>query len=512
MKKYFIFIAAATALLLTTSCQKDETVQCFTARLEKSSSDAKTILSGTHIYWNHNSDQVEIYDASGTHATFLAQQHSTHREDRTYANLVNTSNTLSTSGGYKAIYPASIAKGSNTIELPRVQTSTDGSLTGYPMYAESSNKSLQFYNLCSVLKLNLEKAGESVSKIQIVTDKLTTGTFTIAYNGGNPTLTPTNGYNNHTAVTTLQLGTAQSINTAKDFYIYLPAFNYSYMQIKVYNAQGLLFFKTWQKTANENPMTLVRSRYHTITFGENDLEFHEGNVNGKFHVSSTKIVTFANGNLLQTGTNQYKFANNQYDYTEGSYTYRFNWADGQYNNTYNERGGGGANISNCTGTGWYTLSKEEWRYVTNFRSNFHSTSFSHNRALVQITKSDSTTVVGGLLLFPDFFYWPLDASKQPTDFEGGTSATDWNGIIYTYNDWKVLEDAGCVFLPTTNGYSASLSTEQDQGWYWSKTPYYSSNNDRSYCTYFTPKQCLFSGGQYKFISSEMSIRLVRQVN
>ena len=132
MKKSFFLIAAATAIFFTTSCQKDETVQSFTAQLENSNSDAKTVLAGTNINWQYKDDEVEIYDADNNHSTFIAQQYSNSNTNATKAKLVNTSNTLSnTSSSYKAIYPASIARSSNTIELPTVQTSSDGSLTGY---------------------------------------------------------------------------------------------------------------------------------------------------------------------------------------------------------------------------------------------------------------------------------------------------------------------------------------------------------------------------------------------
>ena len=433
---------------------------------------------------------------------------------------------MSTTGSYKAIYPASIAQGSNTIELPQIQNSTDGSLTEYPMYAESSNKSLQFYNLCSVLKLNLKKSNQSVSKIQIVTDKLTTGTFTINYNSGNPTLEPTNSYEDHTAVTTLQLGTPQPISSEKSFYIYMPAFDYSYMQIKVYNAQGLLFFKTWQKTNDENPMTLVRSRYHTITFGENDLEFHEGNVNGLFHIGPNTVVTFANGNLLQN-SNGYKFADEQYNYTEDGYTFRFTW--GTTNGQFNEPGNN--TITNATGT-WRTMTADEWRYVCNKTSNtsssqqgtrgdFVSPYYNHTRAHLKVTTSEGNTI-GGMILFPDQFHWPLDASKQPpaNSFDGGSITTNWNNTTLSNEDWKVLEDAGCVFLPMTHGYYTSVNgggatsnseTETASGCYWSKS--WNSNTDQARFVKITPTQFLWPAtGNTAYPHARMSHRLVRVVS
>ena len=525
MKKSFLFIAAATAILFTTSCQKEETVQSFTAQLENSNSDAKTVLAGFHINWQYNVDEVEIYDADNNHATFVAQQYSSGNTDATKAKLVNTSNNLSnTSSSYKAIYPASIARSSNTIALPRVQTSSDGSLTGYPMYAESASnasKSLQFYNLCSVLKLNLQKANQSVSKIQIVTDKLTTGTFTIDYNDGSPTLTASNT-TDHTAVTTLQLSSPVSITSAHDFYIYLPAFSYDYMQIKVYNANGLLFFETWQKPTNGTPMTLTRSQYHPLSFGENDLDFQKGNVNGLFHIGPSTVVTFAKGNLLQSNSNStYKFAEEQYNYSESGYTFRFNW--GNQNGQFNERGNtnGTNNITNATGI-WRTMSANEWRYVcNNVRSNSTSEEGTrgdfvtyHTRAHLKVTKSGGSTI-GGMILFPDKFHWPLDASKQPpsNSFDGGSINTAWNGVTISYDDWKILEDAGCVFLPMTGGYlPAGYSNAQNTtyGCYWTSSYLY-ADNESARCIYIHPTGCNWPQNTFVSRRSTMSHRLVRVV-
>ena len=522
-----MFIAAAAAtMFFMTSCQKEEVAnQGFTARLENGSSNAKTILDGTHIKWEFGTDQVKIYDAENNSGTFTAQQHSSYSSDATCAELINTDVTLAETGGYKAIYPADIALSANTILLPKIQNSDTGELSKYPMYAESNTKSLQFKNICSVLKLTLQKANKSVSKIQIVTDKLTTGTFEITYTNGIPTISPSTSVNNHTAVTTLQLANNVSINTAHDFYIYLPANTYDYMQVKVYDANGLMFFKTWQKTGTQSSMTLVRSQYHALSFGENDIEFHEGNVNGLFHIGPNTIVTFANGNFLKSNSdNTYKFADEQYDYTETGYTFRFTW--GSTSGIFSEPGNN--TISNATGT-WRTMTADEWRYVCN---NTHNTSTSqtgtrgdfvtyHTRAHLMVTKADNSTTIGGMILFPDKFHWPLDASKQPpsNSFDGGSITTDWNGITLDYDDWKVLEDAGCVFLPMTHGYyqaknggGATSNTEGNPtyGCYWTKTWY--SSNDKARFTQITPTQFLWPAtGSIAYPHARMSHRLVREV-
>lgn len=526
MKKSFLLIAATVAtMLFMTSCHKEEvTNQGFTAILENSTPGAKTILSGTHIHWDFGNDLVRIYDANNTYGDFTAQVHSSYSNDATCANLVPTTVTLAEEGGYKAIYPASIAQSNNTITLPRTQNSTNGELSEYPMYAESNTKTLQFKNLCSVLKLTLQKANKSVSKIQIVTDQLTTGTFQINYNSGNPTITPSTTVFDHTAVTTMELASAVDISSAHDFYIYLPANTYNYMQVKVYDANGLMFFKTWRRASEEDAsITFIRSQYNTLSFGEDDIEFQEGLLSGKFHVSATKVVSFSKGNLLRStsNTSNYKLADKQYDYTESGYSFRFIWGTRSTSSTYTEYGNN--NITNGGGSnqGWFTLSSTEWNFVTNTNSSnrhdYFNSDFLHARALLKVTKENSTETVGGMVLFPDYFHWPLDDNKKPHNYESAAES-DWNNETLSYDDWKVLEDAGCVFLPYTHGYANAGGTEEysnnsidGQGYYWSSSVYPSVQEKARYM-YFTKRSALFTGNQYQYKDYYMSIRLVKQVS
>ena len=65
------------------------------------------------------------------------------------------------------------------------------------------------------------------------------------------------------------------------------------------------------------------------------------------------------------------------------------------------------------------------------------------------------------MLFPDLFQWP-----NPSD---GSIVEDYN---YTADEWKQLEDAGCVFLiaaGTGNKNGGSLENP-GSGYYWSSTP------------------------------------------
>lgn len=65
---------------------------------------------------------------------------------------------------FRAYYPATPTTDGVHVKLPAVQTTPDGSLTQFPMYAQSNDNNLAFRNLCGVLKLHLTKAGVSVHR------------------------------------------------------------------------------------------------------------------------------------------------------------------------------------------------------------------------------------------------------------------------------------------------------------------------------------------------------------
>lgn len=516
-------LAIATMILGMASCKKENKNASslrFTASME---GFAKTVLNGETLTWNgtENITVSNTVDNTVYMATYTATPQTSNARVATFAYY---SGELGESEGttYRAFYPANITTDGITVKLPEVQESQSGELSGYPMYTESTTERLAFKNLCSVLKLTLKKNNKSVSKIQIITDKLMNGTFTVDYNNGDPILTPA-GNDDHTAIITMQLANPIPISTEHNFYIYLPKNDYHYIQIKVYDANGLLFYKTSQSTSSSG-FTFERSKYYPLSFIDDDIEFTQGNVNGKFHVSPTKVVTFAKGNLLPDGSN-YKFASEQYISNEStnSHPNLYTWGTSGSSTSYNERGN--LNITNGGGSnqGWYTLSGEEWKYVCNSSHNNGRGNYItyHTRSHIKVIPQggNANNAIGGLILFPDVFYWPLDASKEPSRFENDP-LTDWNNKILTYKDWKVLEDAGCVFLPTTGYIAASGSGSSNhegssydydlsnEGFYWSSE--YAGGNKARYLI-IRPQSCLFSGSQVTWVMTKMAIRLVKNV-
>ena len=532
-----IFAAAAVAMLFVTSCQKESSVkQEFSASIETGASDIKTTLVNSDLRWQHGTDQVSITSiatttnennqssTSTTTSTFTATAHTSYPNNLSYANLeLNEGQaelaeaSTNTSVTYKAIYPATIAGSNGTVViLPEVQASVSGELTGYPMYAESDSKSLQFKNPCSVLKLSLT-GSQTVSKIEVVTDKYINGTFNITVTDGIPTLAAANT-TDHKKVTTLTLSSPVTLtSTAQYFYIYLPVQEYKYIKINIYNASEQIFTKAATIT---DGVTLQRSKYHLLEFS--NITFVPNTLSGEFSVSPTQTVSFSKGNLLVVSGNTYKFADNQYDHKEGnnpSYTtWLYQWGSNNVSTMNTPWTASGATIQNdnSNSSAWRCLTQSEWDYLLKY-STHRVSYYNKNGELQDYSINHSYTLgtvngVQGMLIFPDVFYWPLD--EKEAVFRGSYTGHSWGESTnsFTFAQWKILEGAGCVFLPTTGrkrpNYSAA-DQESSHGYYWS-----SSQRDYSTAKHLTISETSSAFADNNSSGRELyyAIRLVKYLN
>ena len=135
---------------------------------------------------------------------------------------------------------------------------------------------------------------------------------------------------------------------------------------------------------------------------------------------------------------------------------------------------------NTIGTGWRTLTKDEWVYLFYTRTVNGGTGNGKSYTLGQSVNGKL-----GIVIYPD----------------------NYTGSVYSGSDWASFEAAGCVFLPAA-GYrsQAAVYSAGSIGYYWSSTP---SSADNAYSVYFN------SGNLYPAYNSNRSygssVRLVRQV-
>lgn len=196
---------------------------------------------------------------------------------------------------------------------------------------------------------------------------------------------------------------------------------------------------------------------------------------GKFSVSSTKKVYFSKGNLQATydGSNwTWAFAEHQWDYignnaantaitgnktvsTNGTVDL-FGWStsttyNGIHNSTSNIYSGAfvdwgsHSDVIAGIGSGWRTLSMDEWTYLLATR-----TVNGGKGADKSYTINQSVNGKSGMVVYPD----------------------NYTGAVYSGSNWASFEAAGCVFLPAAGWRDGTTIKHSinDRGYYWSTTP------------------------------------------
>ncbi|MCQ2129119.1 MAG: hypothetical protein MJZ08_06795 [Bacteroidaceae bacterium] len=287
---------------------------------------------------------------------------------------------------------------------------------------------------------------------------------------------------------------------------------------------------------NDNNEELDR----TITVGATDVTYSAKFISpdmipGLFTVDANKKqVFFSKGNLYCSGVKfkddgtvysmakaQWGFEANQYDTTPSSDDHRvenhishFMWCKTpvkamalKYDTNCNgETPFFAANDFTVNGySGWGVLTggdNGEWSYLLNYRK----TAYGSNRRYAAVKVNG----MAGLLIFPDdFSSWPSGAGNEPQTFNNNSS--NWNDRNYTVEQFTVLQNNGCVFLPAA-GYrrgedgDASVSDVGDYAYYWSASPL---DDYFAYYLYFLSDDVYPSNNDER--SWAQSVRLVTEV-
>lgn len=530
MKKTVLRIVSMILLInivTFTSCQKDETADgnTFLATMEDcTSSDNKTVLNGTHLYWSSGDKIVVFGSHPGKYGIF--ETRANHSADWTEFQKKEEVGTGPFDGPYRAFYPQGIAGYDGTyIILPAVQHSEDGQLDHcFPMYAYNRNSNvLHFKNICGVFRLSLIKYGVNVKAIKIEAGTKINGEYELSYDEHNlcPVITHTVGGSN---AMWFVCDEAQSIASAKDFYIFMPSGEYRNLKIVIYTDDGRYCEKTLKSNVVIN---CYRSQTTDIIFNGNDLTFVEatptGALQGRFSVSSTKQVRFSPGNLIyQEGTDSWQFDETQvnrystwYNYGSGYYP-----GNGRYNGYFGEVGYNGevppfvdwgmnaiANGGNEPNA-WRTLSKDEWNYL------FYTRADASDKYGIAEINGDC-----GLVLLPDNWTLPEGLQFTPGWPETGqfsvVGSQSWRLFHpqrYTMSQWSEMEANGAVYLP--------------EGSYWSSTAddsyvyelYFSFITTGGYDGYITQSSVFYVPHNYYYGFDEYAnfpsaqVRLVHDVD
>jgi len=247
---------------------------------------------------------------------------------------------------------------------------------------------------------------------------------------------------------------------------------------------------------------------------------NEGNVpelpviNGKFSVGNGQQVYFAKGNLQATTTDlgahwTWSIAQNQYDridagvannkltdvgnhaVSENGTVDLFGWSTpaSYYGITpsqeFDDYSGNFRDWGETIGTGWYTLSADQWNYLFLRRADAKRL-FGFGRIL----PPNAYYYTRGIFILPDNWddakreqYGFMSAEKQEEQYNLKWVVIEevgrYQNVDYQYNSYNVtgegitladLEAEGVVFLPVANCRSGKVTTGSGAGFYWTSTP------------------------------------------
>ena len=465
--------------------------------------DAKVYIDNLTPCW-HNNDLIRVNNQTCTTSAALGSS----------AQITD----VVESNHYRAIYPTDIVGNTNVtsnstvaVTLPAVQQyevdSRGDQKVKVPMGAYSTNESLTFHNLCSLIKVVVSNRTDDDFFLDCITVTANSaylsgqGNASVSGNSSDViSLTPSSS--NHDVSLEFPATNRHTIGRGdRDTYVYYiiaPEFTEDDVTITLYS-QGR--YATFEKRASLQHNRIAQVSLIVEQWEEVVPPLPDGTLPGLFSVSATRQVSFSQGNMqYQASTDTWRFAEHQYDYVGSgnsniSSTYSgwidlFGWGTSGWNSgavcyqpwstsgTSSNYFPGGSSTNSLTGTYaeadwayhnaisnggntvhlWRTLSSAEWDYLFNTRTNASSKYGTGN-----------INGVGGLIILPDSWTLPSGCT-----FNAGfaSSYNDWTHNSYTLSQWAQMEAAGAVFLPAARGrsFGTNVNYMGQCGFYWSSTP------------------------------------------
>ena len=160
---------------------------------------------------------------------------------------------------------------------------------------------------------------------------------------------------------------------------------------------------------------------------------------------------------------------------------------------------------NTIGTGWRTLTSDEWVYLLATRTSGSTVNGTSNARCTMATINTDGTAVKGLILFPDGVTIAADEATSWGDINNHSNyATNC-----TTDQWTALAAKGCVFLPAAGSrWGYVINDVGNNGLYWSSTPYKYSADDAHYLSFYST---LLSPNNYSKRNGGCAVRLVKDV-
>ena len=150
---------------------------------------------------------------------------------------------------------------------------------------------------------------------------------------------------------------------------------------------------------------------------------------------------------------------------------------------------------------WRTLTKDEWEYLLNTRSNDSI----KLKSLGRINLGNDNYICG-IIILPDDWSWTVAGiiGFENTSYSNYTAST--TRTTFTTEQWATLESLGAVFLPAAGSRSNGVSNAGASGYYWTSTSANATN-----ANYIHFKNNTLTSINYTGRSNGYSVRLVKNV-
>lgn len=435
--------------------------------------------------------------------------------------VVNGSTTTApTASSYTALFPADAISGVSSIEgresfyitIPQNQpyTEEDGKqVFRAPMVAYTTGNTLNFQNICSVMKVEVHNnSGEVliIDKIELhASNNGLSGTGWVTNIRSTPKLVSSSGDYIETA-TPAHFVSLTDINArieiggySQGYYIYMLPTNDedNKMTVTVYAhsaLSGRMYSFSREQSRRGIDMTAGVIASATITAENSNRSYLPC-----FSVSADKKVVFSTrGNVYEwySDGSKNRFWDYQY-YSLGN----SNDLSGDENHDFFKGYRRSFGMSNTEyhgviyGREWRMLTADEWDYLLNSRGDYFKAPACINTG---------STTYNGLLILPDGWVRPDGVSYYST-------ATTYSGNTYTSSQWNTMQSSGAIFLPAAGSANSSdeISGWNSVGHYWSSTTGDSPSTHKSLQ--------FFSSGSFTInlpstsSSEQMTVRLVRDL-
>ncbi|MBQ6751058.1 MAG: hypothetical protein IJR02_09905 [Bacteroidaceae bacterium] len=293
-------------------------------------------------------------------------------------------------------------------------------------------------------------------------------------------------------------------SATSELYVALPGFSSQSISLKAFGSDDKIY------EYSKSGVTFENGKYYTVSvkmtqsaedlalsgtfnIGTGNVKFSRGNLRATLDNGAVTSWSFApsqDAYVGKTDANNLQTTTGTIDLFGWSTDYGYQWGIGSWTTDYSNFAGHfkdwGENpdlISNL-GSGWFTMTENEWKYLFQSRPGATVGTTTHVRHhSAYINTDNGTGGVFGILLLPDGATFTADEATWGTaNREGSGSAGQYSDAHYTKctaEQWNNLEAKGAVFLPAAGYKPSEQNLWLNNAYYWSATEYSGSGSNGS---------------------------------